>query len=207
MALPALAAIGTWAASNPQISIPIGTSIASGIYRTLSPNRAAEIQAGVLNSQVQFRNTLAARALGRFTPADRQQMQEAAEPQLNQISANIARRGLGGSGAGQQVLAQAQLAPYLQAQAQAQQNLPVYDQQLLQSANALLMNDSSFIDDLTAIAALIGEEIKEPDETGVRRDPELLTWVRRLWEALGRPIAGNDFYDELSQMATEPEWT
>ena len=47
MPLPAVLA---WAASNPSVSIPIATTLASSLYRWINPDRARELQMDVLES-------------------------------------------------------------------------------------------------------------------------------------------------------------
>ena len=145
---PALAAAWQWAARNPETSIPIGATIASSLKNLIAPSRQRKLQMDVLDSQTGFRDQLARNAFGNFTAAERQQIQAAAEPQVNQVAANVASRGLGGSGAGAQVIAQAQQAPIQQAQQNALQALPGANAALAQS----LMHDNSFFEDLTAIS-------------------------------------------------------
>lgn len=184
MAAPALAAAGQFVASNPWI-IPTATSAISALYRAITPDRQAELRDDVLNSQLQFRNMMARRAFGDFTAADQQQIMQASEPQVNMIASNVARRGLGGSGAGAQVIAEAQQRPFFEAQRQAQQTLPILDAQITQATQAL-MGDGSFFEDLQATAALIAEELKtDPDATN---DPDLQHQITWLWNLLGKPM-------------------
>ena len=166
--------------------IPLATSAASAVYRSLAPDRAVEIRDNVLNSQIELRNTLARRAFGNFTPAEQSNIRRSAEPQVNAVQANVASRGLGSSGAGGQVIAEAQQRPFEVAQQRAEQALPIYDQALLGSANSLLMNDGSFFDDLNAIASLIAEEMKT-DPQGAENDVELQELVRHIWTIAGKP--------------------
>ena len=166
--------------------IPLATSAASAVYRSLNPERAMQIRENVLNSQMELRNTIARRAFGVLTPADADTIKRQAEPQVNAVQANVASRGLGSSGAGAQVIAEAQQGAFTQAREQAQQMLPVYDQAILGSANALLMNDGSFFDDLNAIASLIAEEV-ELDPDGAENDTELKEVIRQIWTIAGQP--------------------
>ena len=151
MADPAtLATIGTFVAKNPWV-IPAATSAASGIYRAIAPDRQAQLRDNVLNSQMAFRDWTARRAFGDFTGADREQIMQASEPQVNQIAAGVAARGLGESGAGAQVISEAQQRPFQVAQQQAQQALPVLDAQIMQTTQSL-MTDGSFFEDLQAVS-------------------------------------------------------
>ena len=188
MAVPAaLVAIGKWALANPSVSIPIGTTLASSLYRFIRPDRARELQADVLESQTQFRDILARRAFGNWTAAERQQIAAAAEPQVNQVAANVARRGLGGSGAGAQIISQAQQRPFEVAQQQALQALPGMNASLLRGRRggvtpSLLMDDGSFFDDLGAIARDLALATEAGDDTS-----EILEAIQLLYAAMGSP--------------------
>ena len=182
MAVPAaLATIGKWALANPQWSIPIGTTLISGLNRWINPDKARELQMDVLESQTQFRDMLARQAFGNFTAAERQQIAAAAEPQVNQVAANVARRGLGGSGAGAQIISQAQQRPFEVAQQQALRALPGMNASLLQGSQ-LLMDDGSFFDDLGAIARDLALATEAGDDTS-----EILEAIQLLHAAMGSP--------------------
>lgn len=182
MAVPAaLTAISKWALANPSVSIPIGTTLASSLYRFIRPDRARALQADVLESQTQFRDMLARQAFGNFTVAERQQIAAAAEPQVNQIAANVARRGLGGSGAGAQLISQAQQRPFEVAQQQALRALPGVNASLLRSSQ-MLMDDGSFFDDLGAIARDLALATEAGDDTS-----EILEAIQLLHAAMGSP--------------------
>ena len=180
MAVPAaLAALGKWAIANPQWSIPIGTTLISGLNRWINPDRARELQMDVLDSQTQFRDMLARRAFGNFSAAERQRIASAAEPQVNQVAANVARRGLGGSGAGAQIISEAQQRPFEVAQQQALRALPGVNASLLRGSQ-LLMDDGSFFDDLGAIARDLALATEAGDDTS-----ELVEAIKMLYEAMG----------------------
>ena len=177
--LPALATIGKWALANPQWSIPIGTTLISGLNRWINPDRARELQMEVLDSQTQFRDMLARQAFGNFTAGERQRIAGAAEPQVNQVAANVARRGLGGSGAGAQIISEAQQRPFEVAQQQALRALPGVNASLLRGSQ-LLMDDGSFFDDLGAIARDLALATEAGDDTS-----ELVEAIKMLYEAMG----------------------
>lgn len=180
MLLPAaLTTIGKWAIANPKWSIPIGTTLISGLNRWINPDRARELQMDVLDSQTQFRDMLARQAFGNFTAAERQQIAGAAEPQVNQVAANVARRGLGGSGAGAQIISEAQQRPFEVAQQQALRALPGINASLLRGSQ-LLMDDGSFFDDLGAIARDLALATEAGDDTS-----EILEAIELLYAAMG----------------------
>lgn len=115
---------------------------ANTLYKYINPDRRTQLINDVLESQTQFRDTMARQAFGNFTAAERQQIQAAAEPQVNQIAGNVAARGLGTSGAGLQVISKAQQAPFQHAQQNAMANLSGANQSLLNMANFLPQGDA-----------------------------------------------------------------
>ena len=149
----ALKTAGSWIKNNPE-SWPLLTSAVSSLYRFIRPDRQRELQKDVLESQTQFQEMLARQAFGNFSAAERQQIAAAAEPQVNQVAANVSSRGLGTSGAGAQIIAQAQQRPFEVAQQQAMQALSGANATLLQGSQYLL-DDNSFFDDIVAIAKLL----------------------------------------------------
>ena len=169
---------------------PLATGAAtaglSALYRAIQPDRAAQIYGSVLDSQIETRNKLARQAYGHFTAAEREGIRTAAEPQVNQIAGTVARRGLGGSGAGAQVIAEAQQAPFTTAQQTAAATLPQYDAMLMQTAQGM-MGDGSFFSDLQSIASLIGEEYNN-DPEAAENNTELREAVLMLWKMFGKPM-------------------
>ena len=176
--LAAFAPAAKWAVANPSISVPIASTALSSVYRWIRPDRASELQAEVLQSQTDFRDRLARQAFGNFTAAERQQIQAAAQPQVNQIAANVARRGLGQSGAGAQLVTQAQQAPILHAQQTAAQTLPLANQALLQGSQYLL-DDNSFFEDLNAISRELTLARENNEDT-----TELSEAIRTIFEGI-----------------------
>lgn len=130
------------------------------VYKHLNPDRRSELVNDVLASQTQFRDSLARRAFGNFTAAERQQIQAASEPQVNQVAGNVSARGLGTSGAGGQIIAQAQQAPFQHAQQQAMGFLPSANNALLSTANLLPQGDAvtSLLGSLQKKVALFNED-------------------------------------------------
>ena len=166
--------------------IPLMTSGANALYRHISPDRAAEIMDRVLNSQIQMRNMMAEKAFGRLTPAVAEEIEQQSSPQVNAIAGNVASRGLGTSPAGAQIVSDAQRAAYTTAQREAAAQLPIFDETIMRHARSMLVNDSSFMEDLGSIAALLDDEIAG-DPEGAMNDPEIQQIIQYLWEALGRP--------------------
>lgn len=99
-----------------QGGIQLGGTLLGGL---LSDDTAKKLQEEVLNERLNQAKRLKRQALGQFTSEERAMIRTGAEPTLTQIQGNLAERGISQSGAGGQIIAQAQQRPFLQAQAQA----------------------------------------------------------------------------------------
>lgn len=99
----------------------VGPPIAGGLYNKFFPNKVKQIQMEVIEGMRDRRQRLIRMSRGHFTGAERENIARGAEPGLNRLAGNLAQRGLGTSGAGAQVLGQASVLPYTQAQANAEQ--------------------------------------------------------------------------------------
>ena len=124
-------------------------SLAGGVYNSVNPSRVQEIQQEVLEDMQANRKKLSRQSEGRFTGAEREQIRAGAEPGLNRLAGNIAQRGLGTSGAGAQVMSQASVLPYTQAQQGAQQALVSADAAIVEAVSGFPA-DTSFFDDIGA---------------------------------------------------------
>ena len=102
----AIETVAAWLVANPEV-IPAITSVGSSIYESLFPDEAKQIQLEVLEDQKNFRRMLSRQSRGIFTGSERDAIARGAEPTVNRIAGNVAARGLGGSGAGAQVVAEA----------------------------------------------------------------------------------------------------
>ena len=100
----AIETVAAWLIANPEV-IPAVTSVGSSIYESLFPDEAKQIQLEVLEDQKNFRRMLSRQSRGIFTGSEREAIARGAEPTVNRIAGNVAARGLGGSGAGAQVVA------------------------------------------------------------------------------------------------------
>ena len=142
-----------WQALLPVLKNPASQqlllSLAGGVYNSVNPSRVQEIQQEVLEDMQANRRKLSRMAEGRFTGAEREQIRAGAEPGLNRLAGNIAQRGLGTSGAGAQVISQASVQPYTEAQVGAQQALAGADAALVDALSGMPA-DTSFFDDIGA---------------------------------------------------------
>lgn len=121
----------------------------SGLYNTINPNRARDIQLEVLNDMQENRRRLHRMSRGEFTGAEREQVRAAAEPGLNSLAGNLAQRGLGTSPAGGQLMADAAVAPYASARENADRALVSADSALMDALSGFPA-DNSFFEDLGA---------------------------------------------------------
>ena len=127
-------------------------TVAGTIWESLFPDEAKKIQMQVLDDQKNFRRMLSRQSRGIFTGSERQMIMRGAEPQVNRIAGGVAARGLGGSGAGAQIVAQAQQAPFLQAQTAATQALSNANRQAFDMASQMI-SDDSFYNDLSKLTS------------------------------------------------------
>ena len=149
----------------------------------------------VLEDQKNFRRMLSRQSRGIFTGSEREAIARGAEPTVNRVAGNVAARGLGGSGAGVQVIAQAQQAPFLQAQDSATQALSGANTQAFAMATQLV-GDDSFFDDLRKLTAGITElYAPDPDDETKTEQVDLeldglIGFMREGLESIG-DILGN----------------
>ena len=133
---------------NPAV-LSLLTSLAGGVYESVNPNRARELQNEVFDEMNDRRLRLNRQARGKFTGSEREMIRESAEPGLNRLAGNVAQRGLGTSGAGAQVLSQAAVQPYSDARIAAEQMAGQADAALMDAIQGF-PPDASFFDDLGA---------------------------------------------------------
>ena len=141
---------------------PYIATIGGTIWETLFPDKAKQIQLEVLEDQKNFRRMLSRQSRGIFTGTESEAIMRGAEPTVNRIAGNVAARGLGGSGAGAQVVAEAQQAPFLEAQTAATQALTGANVQAFNMASQLI-SDDSFYEDLGGLVQNL-TELYTPDE-------------------------------------------
>ena len=185
----AIETVAAWLIANPEV-IPAVTSVGSSIYESLFPDEAKQIQLEVLEDQKNFRRMLSRQSRGIFTGSERQAIARGAEPTVNRIAGNVAARGLGGSGAGAQVIAEAQQAPFLEAQTAATQALSGANVQAFKMASQLI-GDDSFYEDLGGLVQNITELYAPDDGTETKVEPEVdgaIGLLREGLEALGESL-------------------
>ena len=139
-----------------------------------------KIQMQVLEDQKKFRGMLSRQSRGIFTSSEREAIVRGAEPTVNRVAGGVASRGLGGSGAGVQVIAEAQQAPFLQAQDSATEALGGVNTQAFAMASQLV-GDDSFHNDLSALNFDL-TQLFTPDEPVDEEIDGLLGFIREALE-------------------------
>lgn len=134
------------------ILVQTGLTIGGGILDYITSADERKLKEKVLNEMVADQERISRWSKGQFSPRERTQMMQAAEPGVNQVAANVAQRGLGTSPAGAQVIAEAQQRPILEAQAAAMQAKPGVDANLFSVVNQLAAEDQGFQDSLATIS-------------------------------------------------------
>lgn len=126
--------------------------VVGGIYsRFFGGEDAQQIQQEVLDEQLSLNRMRKRQARGQFTDAERQDIMEANEPVVNRVADNVAARGLDESGAGAQIVGDAQRQPFVEAQRRADALLSTSNMTAFNMAKELAADDS-FWEDLTGLA-------------------------------------------------------
>lgn len=136
MALPA----GLIAAAKNPVVQTVGLAGVGGLYNLISPDKQKQIMRGVLDDVALHQKGELRRSRGQFTAQEREQIMRQSEPQVNQVAANVASRGLGTSPAGAQIVAGAQQAPFQYAQQQAAESVPRTAQLLMNLSRGMSGN-------------------------------------------------------------------
>ena len=155
---------------NPYLTaLALGLPVVSGIANTFTQNPRALLEKEILKARKERLTDLQRHAKGKFTPAERQDIQNANEAILNRVVANVAQRGLETSGAGLQLLAKAAEAPFQQAQQQAKAQLDDHELQTFNLTQKLMQEDKGFVTDLERLTKYFAKL-----ENNKKRDPVLV---------------------------------
>lgn len=126
-----------------------GLPAVGAIWDQFSQSPREKLEKEILQARKERLGDLQRQARGDFTPGERAFIQRANEPIMNRVASNLAQRGLSNSGAAAAVLAQAEQAPFLQAQQQAQVQMDAYELQTFKLAHELIDEDDNFMADLS----------------------------------------------------------
>ena len=155
---------------NPHLTaLALGLPLAGGIANAFTQSPRAALEKEILKARKERLTDLRRHAKGKFTPAERQDIQKANEAILNRVVANVAQRGLETSGAGLQVLAQAAQTPFQQVQQQAQAQLDDYELKTFNLTQKLMQEDDGFVKDLEGLTKYFANLEKRS-----QKDPALL---------------------------------
>ena len=99
--------VGSFAWKNRKEIATAATAL-PGLISRLGTSREQEVAQQALDDHLGFTSMLSRYSKGQFTPSDIRRIREANRKQLTAVSGDIAMRGLGTSGAGAQVIAEAQ---------------------------------------------------------------------------------------------------
>ena len=157
--MPDLVTIGSAAAKYGPTLLPL----AGGLYEKLFGGDDGILDE-VLEEQHALQRMQARQARGIFTPAEQQNIQRANEPQVNMVASNVAARGLDKSGAGAEIVAQAQRAPFRAAQQTASTLHQATLFNTFKMVRQLELDDKAFYNDLATIAGNL-RKLNEPDDT------------------------------------------
>ena len=174
--------------ANPLLILG-GLSAVGSVYNRINPDEATEIQKSVLRDMQARRLRMSRMARGKFTGSEREDILRAAEPGLNQLSGNLAQRGLGTSPAGAQIMGQATVQPFVSARQFAEQELGRANMQAL-DASQLLAADDSFFDDIEGIA----QGYFELEGLNAAQEDGLLNSVLALLNGMGMGSSGGEVF-------------
>ena len=121
------------------------------LYDQLTETPREALEAEILQARRERLADLRRHAKGEFTPRERQDIRRANEHILNRVATSLAMRGIQNSGAAAELIAQAEMAPFLQMQKQAQIQLDNYELQTYELARKLMGEDDNFVTDLMDI--------------------------------------------------------
>lgn len=139
------------------LAVQGGLSGLAAIYGAISPNRARELQDEVIEGYRERRAVAQRQARGQFTPAERQDIRTAAQPQLQQVAGSVASRGLGSSPAGAAITSQAEQRVFTNAQQMAQAQQSIIDREAFDAASRMMQVDAGFFEDIQALASMYAQ--------------------------------------------------
>ena len=137
---------------NPYLAaLSIGLPLVGGLWDSFTESPRERLEKEIFQARRERLGEMRRQAKGHFTPAERQDIQRANEPVLNRVATNIAQRGLDTSGAALEALAQAEQAPFLQAQQLARTRLDDYELKTFDLSRQLMQEDDGFLGDIQGI--------------------------------------------------------
>ena len=147
-------------------------------------NPRHELEREIIQARKERLADLRRQAKGKFTPAERQDIRRANEQILNRVASNIAQRGLEASGVAGQILAEAEQAPFLQAQKQAQAKLDDFEVKTFNLTQKMVKEDDGFVKDLQKVIKYFAdaEKNKKKDVVLENLDTAITSFQKLLGE-------------------------
>ena len=159
---PLLAGLtGLLSNANPYLKLASLTLPLLGhVFGSSGGNPRQELETEIIKARKERLTDLRRQAKGKFTPAERQDIRRANEHILNRVASNIAQRGLEVSGVAGQILAEAERAPFLEAQKQAQAKLTDAELKAFELTQKMVKEDDGFAKDLKKLTDYLAETEK-----------------------------------------------
>ena len=146
---------------NPYLQIAsLALPLVGRFFGRSEENPRHELEREIIQARKERLADLRRQAKGRFTPAERQDIRAANEQILNRVASNIAQRGMEVSGASLHALAQAEQAPFLQAQKLAQAKLDDFELKTFDLAQKMIKEDDGFVKDLQKLVKYVTDTEK-----------------------------------------------
>lgn len=168
---------------------------AGKLYDKFTETPREALEAEILQARRERLADLRRHAKGEFTPRERRDIRRANEHVLNRVATSLAMRGIQNSGAAGELIAQAEMAPFLQMQKQAQTQLDNYELKTYELAHKLIGEDDNFVTDLMDI-------LFETDKKG---DGNTDGTLKKVDDAATMIQTAYSLYSDLEDLAEELE--
>lgn len=133
------------------IAVPAAGTAVSALFDKLGSQNTRQIMEEVLEGMNQRRMDLERRKRGQFTPREREEIERASEPVLDQVAGGVASRLGAHSAAGAKIVSQAQQRPYERAMREADEELERVEMNVYSMAREMATTDESFASDIQGL--------------------------------------------------------
>lgn len=121
-----------------------GTAIGGSVIDKFHPSQAKRMADESLARMEQNTLELERQKRGMFTPEERRDIEDASEPMVNRVAQGVGARGLASSGAGAQIVAEAQQKPFFDAMGNARRQFSQENVRLWEASTQMAAMDPSF---------------------------------------------------------------
>ena len=159
---PFLAGVtGLLTAANPYLQFAsLALPLLGRVFDSFGSNPRQELEKEILQARKERLADLRRHAKGKFTPAERRDIRQANEQILNRVATNLAQRGLEVSGVAGQILAEAEQAPFLEAQKRAMAQLSDSELKTFNLTQKMAKEDDGFVKDLQKLLKYVADSKK-----------------------------------------------